>query len=166
MLFDRAINPQPHIRGKGSYSKTKQNILDYLAGPDRSGKTAWKDIWIGMTINSLNYGSIEDLVQEWRGKIYKIGFQFHTPFVKGDPLWLPYGQKRNNIVDKLIALREKYPDFVINSKKQLTLMKGTWGGIGTTPVQCPSWAISLDHMGREEALLYRKCRQQIIKAYL
>jgi Fe-coproporphyrin III synthase len=69
-----------------SYSKTKQNILDYIAGPDRSGKPAWKDIWIGMTINSLNYGSIEDLVQEWRGKIYKIGFQFHTPFVKGDPL--------------------------------------------------------------------------------
>src|SRR5690348_5410008 len=24
-----------------------------------------------------------------------------------------------------------------------------WGGVGTTPVQCPSWAIiSLDHMGR------------------
>ena len=28
-------------------------------------------------------------------------------------------------------------------------MKGNWGGIGTTPVQCPTWAIlSLDHMGR------------------
>jgi Fe-coproporphyrin III synthase len=30
-------------------------------------------------------------------------------------------------------------------------MKGNWGGIGTTPIQCPSWAIlSLDHMGREK----------------
>lgn len=66
-------------------------------------------------------------------------------------MWLPYGQDRNNVVDKLIASREKYPDFVINSKKQLSLMKGNWGGIGTTPVQCPSWAIlSLDHMGREK----------------
>ena len=28
-------------------------------------------------------------------------------------------------------------------------MKGNWGGVETTPVQCPSWAIlSLDHMGR------------------
>jgi hypothetical protein len=28
-------------------------------------------------------------------------------------------------------------------------MKGNWGGTGTTPVDCPSWAIlSLDHMGR------------------
>jgi hypothetical protein len=31
----------------------------------------------------------------------------------------------------------------------LSLMKGNWGGVGTAPVQCPSWAIlSLDHMGR------------------
>jgi len=28
-------------------------------------------------------------------------------------------------------------------------MKGNWGGTGTIPVQCPTWAIlSLDHMGR------------------
>jgi Fe-coproporphyrin III synthase len=131
--------------------RRSKNILQYISGPNRNGKPAWKDIWITMTINSLNYGSIEDLVQEWRGKIDKIGFQFHTPFVKGDPLWLPYGQERNNVVDKLIALRERHPDFVINSKKQLSLLKSNWGGVGTTPIQCPSWAIlSLDHMGREK----------------
>jgi len=28
-------------------------------------------------------------------------------------------------------------------------MKGNWDGKGTTPIQCPSWAIlSLDHIGR------------------
>ena len=64
---------------------------------------------------------------------------------------MPFGQERNIVVDKLIDLKEKYPNFVINGKKQLSLMKGNWGGIGTTPVQCPSWAIlSLDHMGREK----------------
>ncbi len=139
------------IRGEGSYSKTKQNILDYIASsPDhRGGKPIWKDIWITMTINSLNYNSVEDLVQEWVGKVNKIGFQFHTPFIKGDPLWLPFGEKRSQVVDKLIALKEKYPNFVINGVKQLSLMKGNWGGVGTTPVQCPSWAIiSLDHMGK------------------
>jgi hypothetical protein len=139
------------IRGEGSYSKTKQNILDYIAGsPDhRGGKPIWKDIWITMTINSLNYFAVEDLLQEWIGKVNKIGFQFHTPFIKGDPLWLPFGEKRSQVVDKLIALKEKYPDFVVNGVKQLSLMKGNWGGVGTTPVQCPSWAIlSLDHMGR------------------
>jgi hypothetical protein len=127
--------------------------MDYISSRDniRNGKPTWKDIWITMTINSLNHGTIEDLVQEWEGVVNKIGFQFHTPFVKGDPLWMPFGQERNNVVDKLIDLKEKYPNFVINGNKQLLLMKGNWGGVGTTPVQCPSWAIlSLDHMGREK----------------
>jgi len=137
------------IRGKDAYVKTKQNILEYIRGPDRKGKPAWKDIWITMTINSLNYNTIEDLVEEWKNKVNKIGFQFHTPFIKNDPLWMPFGDKRTKVVDNLIALRKKYPHFVINGEKQLSLMKGNWGGIGTTPIQCPSWAIlSLDHMGR------------------
>jgi MoaA/NifB/PqqE/SkfB family radical SAM enzyme len=139
------------IRGEGSYSKTKQNILDYISSSPnhRGGKPIWKDIWITMTINALNYNTVEDLVEEWKGKVNKIGFQFHTPFVKGDPLWMPFGEKRNELVDKLIALKERYPGFVVNGVNQLSLMKGNWGGIGTTPVQCPSWAIlALDHMGR------------------
>src|ERR671936_3034142 len=89
------------IRGEGSYSKTRQNILDYIGGPDRHNKPAWKDIWITMTINSLNYDTTEDLTNEWIGKVNKIGFQFHTPFVKDDPLWMPFGDKRNNIVERL-----------------------------------------------------------------
>ena len=139
------------IRGKGSYAKTKQNIFYYINNrePDRKGKPTWKDIWITMTINSLNYSTVEDLVEEWKDHVNKIGFQFHTPFVKDDPLWIPFGENRNQVVDSLIALRKKYPNFVINGEKQLSLMKGNWGGVGTTPVQCPSWAIlSLDHMGR------------------
>jgi MoaA/NifB/PqqE/SkfB family radical SAM enzyme len=138
-----------NIRGKGSYEKTKKNIMDYIAGPPRRNKPAYKDIWITMTINSLNYQTVEDLVEEWKGVVNKIGFQFHTPFAKGDPLTFPFGDERSRVVDKIIALKEKYPDFVINSPKQISLMKGNWGGVGTTPVQCPSWAIlSLDHMGR------------------
>ncbi|MGI0050006.1 MAG: radical SAM protein, partial [Nitrososphaera sp.] len=118
------------IRGKGAYEKTKKNILDYTAGPGRRGKPAWKDIWLTMTINSQNYMTVEDLVEEWRGKVNKIGFQFHTPFVKGDPLMLPFGELRSSVVDKIIALKGKYPDFVINSVSQISLMKGNWGGVG------------------------------------
>jgi sulfatase maturation enzyme AslB (radical SAM superfamily) len=129
------------IRGEGSYAKTKKNILDYIARPDRNGKPAWKDIWITMTINSQNYMTVEDLIEEWRGKVNKIGFQFHTPFVKGDPLMLPFGEIRNQVVDRIIEMKRKYPDSIVNPIKQLSLMKGNWGGIGTTPVDCPSWAI-------------------------
>jgi len=137
------------IRGKGAYEKTKKNILDYTAGPGRRGKPAWKDIWITMTINSQNYMTVEDLMEEWRGKVNKIGLQFHTPFVKGDPLMLPFGELRSSVVDTIIAMKKKYPDYVVNPVSQMALMKGNWGGVGTNPVQCPSWAIlSLDHMGR------------------
>ncbi len=137
------------IRGKGAYSKTKKNVLDYIKGPPRNGKPAWKDIWITMTINSLNYTTIDDLVNEWKGTINKIVFQFHTPFADNDPLWIAYGNTRNSIIDNIVKLKRKYPDFIMNTEKQLELMKGNWGGIKTTPVDCPTWAIlSLDHKGK------------------
>jgi Fe-coproporphyrin III synthase len=102
-----------------------------------------------MTINSLNHNTIDDLVNEWNETINKIGFQFHTPFADNDPLWLPYGETRNGVIDNIIKLRKKYPNFIMNTEKQLELMKGNWGGIKTTPVDCPSWAIlSLDHKGK------------------
>lgn len=94
------------IRGDGTYAKTKHNILKYIEGPSRNGKPAWKDIWITMTINSINYSTIEDLVIEWKGIINKIGFQFHTPFTENDPLWLQYGQVRNEIILKIINLKK------------------------------------------------------------
>jgi hypothetical protein len=147
--LDGTEKEHDRIRGEGSYAKTKKNILEYIKGPPRNGKPAWKDIWITMTINSLNYTTALDLAEEWRGTINKIGFQFHTPFMKGDPLWLEFGDLRNNVVDRLIAFRKKYPQYVVNTEKQLSLMKGNWGGSGTTPIHCPSWAIlSLDHKGR------------------
>ena len=107
-----------NIRGKGTYAKTKQNILDYIDGPKNRGKPARKDLWIAMTINSQNYSCIDDLVHEWKEVVNKIGFQFHIPFVMEDPLWLPFGSLRNNIVDKLSELKGKFPEFVINSQKQ------------------------------------------------
>ena len=105
-----------------------------------------KNIWITMTINSLNYRTVENLVEEWKGKVNKIGFQFHTPFIKDYPLWMPFGNKRSEVVEKIIQLRRKYPDFVINGEKQSSLMKGNWGGIGTTPGQCPILGYSLTRL--------------------
>jgi Fe-coproporphyrin III synthase len=37
--------------------------------------------------------------------------------MKGGPLWLGFGNLRDEVVDKLIDLRKKYSDFVINSEK-------------------------------------------------
>ena len=137
------------IRGKGAYASTRKNILDYV---EKNGDNAWKDIWISMTINSLNYKTVPDVIEEWRDYANKIGFQFHTPFAKGDPLWLPFGPERTKVVDDIISMQDKYDDqYIINPKSQLELMKKNWGGKGTTPIDCPTWAIlSVDHMGREK----------------
>ena len=137
------------IRGKGAYASTRKNIIDYV---EKNGDKAWKDIWITMTINSLNYKTVKDVIDEWYDYTNKIGFQFHTPFMKGDPLWLPFGAERTKVVDDIIAMREIYDDnYIINPKSQLELMKKNWGGNGTSPIDCPTWAIlSVDHMGREK----------------
>lgn len=137
------------IRGEGAYAKTKQNIIDYVKN---NGEKSWKDIWITMTINSLNYGTVKDVAEEWHDYSNKIGFQFHTPFGKGDPLWLPFGPERTKVVDDIISMQKQYDDdYIINPTSQLELMKKNWGGKGTTPVDCPTWAIlSVDHMGREK----------------
>jgi len=137
------------IRGDGSWKQIRNNVIDYV---ETNGKKAWKDIWITMTINSLNYKTIKNVIEDWHDYTNKFGVQFHTPFTKGDPLWLPFGEQRDRVVDELIEMQKnEYKDYIINPKNQLELMKRSWGGKGTTPIDCPTWAIvSLDHMGREK----------------
>jgi Fe-coproporphyrin III synthase len=137
------------IRGKGTYDKVKKNIIDYIERYSNNGYHAWKDIWLSFTINSMNYRTIEDYMEEWHGIVNKVAVQFHTPFVKGDPLLLPFGEERDKAIDKLLEMKKRYPDFIVNHPKHIRLLGKRWGGKGTTPIACPSWAIlSLDHMGR------------------
>ena len=137
------------IRGEDSWEKTRKNVINYV---NTYGKKAWKDIWISMTINSKNYKTVRKVIEDWKDYTNKIGFQFHTPFIKDDPLWLPFGEERTKVVDEIIGMRQnEYKDYIANPKKQLELMKGSWGGRGTVPIDCPTWTIlSLDHMGREK----------------
>ena len=137
------------IRGDNAWENTRKNVIDYV---QLNGKNAWKDIWITMTINSKNYKTIENVIDDWKDYSNKIGFQFHTPFMKNDPLWMPFGRKRDKIVDRLLELKSnQYKDYIVNPKHQLEIMKRSWGGKGTTPIDCPTWAIiSVDHRGREK----------------
>ncbi|MFN4335962.1 MAG: radical SAM protein [Candidatus Nitrosocaldus sp.] len=147
--IDGTRDVHDQIRGKGSYYRTRRNILDYIERYSNYGYKAWKDIWLSFTINSINYKSVEDCIVEWYGIVNKVAVQFHTPFVKRDPLSLPFGEERDNVVSKLMELSKRYPKFIANHPRQLELLRKSWGGKGTTPIACPSWAIlSLDHMGR------------------
>ena len=80
----------------------KKNIIDYF---EKNGTKAFKDIWITMTINSQNYHTICNVIKEWRPYSNKIGFQFHTPFTKGDSLWMPFGMDRSKIIVDIISMR-------------------------------------------------------------
>ena len=136
------------IRGQDAWAKTRKNVIDYV---ENNGEKAWNDIWITMTINSRNYMTVRNVIEDWKDYSNKIGFQFHTPFMKGDPLWLPFGEKRTKLVDEIIAMKQEYGDYIINPNSQLELMKKSWGGKDIVPVDCPTWAIlSVDHMGREK----------------
>lgn len=137
------------IRGDNAWESTRKNVINYVKS---NGKNAWKDIWITMTINSKNYKTIETVIDDWKDYSNKIGFQFHTPFMKNDPLWMPFGKERDKVVDRLLELKSNdYKDYIVNPKHQLEIMKRSWGGKGTTPIDCPTWAIlSVDHKGREK----------------
>lgn len=137
------------IRGKGSYDTIRSNILGYIKRYNTKGYKAWKDIWLSLTINSINYRSIEDYIKEWYGIVNKVAVQFHTPFIEGDPLMLGFGYERDMVIDKLLQLSKEYPNFIVNKPRQLNLLRKSWGGKGRVPIECPSWAVlALDHMGR------------------
>jgi Fe-coproporphyrin III synthase len=137
------------IRGRGSYRKTKKHIL---ACPHDG-------VFLNMTINTLNREDPEALVDEWKGKVRKISFGFHTPWTPRDPLWVPFGEARNAIVAALLRLKKKDPEFIFNTEGQLRTMKtGRW------TKACPSWFLrTLDSAGRPkrcalgEAALCAKC---------
>ena len=137
------------IRGDDAWEMTRKNVKEYI---ENNGEKAFKDIWISMTVNSRNYKTIRKVIEDWQDYSNKIGIQFHTPFMKGDPLWLPFGKERDEIVDEIIDMQKhEYKDYISNPRKQLELMKKNWGGNGTTPIDCPTWTIvSVDHLGREK----------------
>jgi MoaA/NifB/PqqE/SkfB family radical SAM enzyme len=122
------------IRGMKIYGRVRQNIREH----------PWAKVSINMTINSLNYKCVEDVADEWYSLARAVTFQFHTPFSYDDELWLPYGKLRNSVIDRLLKIKEKYPDFVANTSKQLNLFRsGMW------TARCPTWFfINLDSGGK------------------
>jgi MoaA/NifB/PqqE/SkfB family radical SAM enzyme len=95
------------IRGMKIYQKIKLNVIGHS-----------ENVVINMTVNRLNYECVEDVVREWHGFARALTFQFHTPFSYDDELWLPYGNLRNNTIDRLLRIKENYPDFIANTSKQ------------------------------------------------
>jgi len=106
------------IRGKGSFDKLKKNVVN----PNNFGKS----IRLACCVNKLNAGCIEDMLEEWYScpNVKEMIFDFMTP-IKGmsDDLWLSF-EKRDQIIDKIIELRQKkYGRFIAGNDRTYKLMK-------------------------------------------
>lgn len=122
-----------NIRGLPIYKKVKQNVENY------DGK-----VFANMSLNTMNSDCIERVVEEWHELVNMMTFQFYTPFSPNDELWVPFGRKRDEIVDRILKLKDNYPDFFLNTENQLNLLRSNeW------TKNCPSWAfLSLNHLGK------------------
>lgn len=121
-----------NIRGLDIYNKVKENVISYD-----------NKVLMNMTINSLNYGCIEDVVEEWKEIVHMINFQFYTPFIYDDSLWVPYGKKRDAVIERILKLKEEYPNLLLNTRMQLDLLRSNkW------TKDCPRWAfLSFNDLG-------------------
>ena len=127
------------IRGPKTHQRIKENVKNFVASGGR--------VNINMTLNTLNYKTVMDVIHEWDEIAGRIIIQFHTPFVDNDTLWLPFGEERNNIIDNILEYTSKQnKHFVINPREQLELLRGNWG------YKCPNWMIlALDYKGNIKA---------------
>ncbi|MEM2924022.1 MAG: radical SAM protein, partial [Candidatus Nitrosocaldus sp.] len=128
------------IRGK-TYDKVRQNIVEFTSTYGKKGKGFYTTV--NVTINSLNYKHVAEMVKEWYGIVEGIVFQFHTPFSENDPLWLPFGRERDALIDELIRLKREHYEFILNTEAQLNVSRRPWGN------RCPNWmCIAVDAFGR------------------
>jgi len=127
------------IRGPRTYQRIKENVRNFASTGGR--------VNINMTLNTLNCKTVMDVIHEWDEIAERISIQFHTPFIDDDPLWLPFGEERNKIIDNILEYTSKQNNhFVINPKEQLELLRGNWG------YKCPNWMIlALDYKGNIKA---------------
>ncbi len=126
------------IRGNNIYDKVKKHA-------DRD------DIHVNIAcvLNKKNYYTIEPLLEEWKKtKIGGINFDFYTPIKDiEEDLWISW-EERDKIIDKLITLKEKYRDFILNSKSILEMMKSDSSKKITSHCPLPKTILCLDPMGQ------------------
>lgn len=102
------------VRGvKGAYKKIKANAVR-------------RDVYLFVTfcINKLNYFCIEDMLAEWaETSVRGLVFEFYTP-VKGLDNELALDEElRDALVDRILRLKRKYYNFILNPDRALKLLK-------------------------------------------
>ena len=106
------------IRGEGVFDKVKESVF---ARDAKDGTT----VMLQMTITAQNHEGIEDFVEEVQDwPVTGVAFTFYVP-VKGDDTGLGWNDLRDRdpIIDRVIAVKAKYPSVVKTNVGALELMK-------------------------------------------
>jgi len=114
-------------------------------------------ITIAYCITRENYAEIGASLEEWgrNSKVRSMVFSFFTP-VRGldDSLWLEWEEK-DQILELLIEKKKIYGDFIVNTKRALSLMKSDSSRSVTD--RCPfaekSFALGSDGIMKEPCML-------------
>jgi sulfatase maturation enzyme AslB (radical SAM superfamily) len=107
------------LRGAKTYQRIKRHIHDAAARGLRIGITT--------VLTRENESELEDFVEEWKSEPINGGiiFEFYT-YMHGQPeadkLWLTY-EERDQVIDRILAIKQKYPTLVEMTKPALELFK-------------------------------------------
>ncbi|MEJ2723550.1 MAG: radical SAM protein [Deltaproteobacteria bacterium] len=122
---------------RGVYQRIKRNA-------DR------KDVGvvIAFCVTRLNHECIEAMLEEWvKTSVLGIVFEFYTPMKnEGDELWLNW-QERDQVIDKIIALRKRYGRFIWITDRIYRLMKSDVSQRVTRNCPFPKIGFSFDSQG-------------------
>ena len=101
------------IRGRGIYDRIKKHV-------DRDDVT----IRTATVITRQNHVCLEDLVAEWyETRVQGMVFDFYTPIEGLDENLWPGFPLRDAIIDRMLALKQRYGDFIITSARVFQLMR-------------------------------------------
>ncbi|MDQ3817006.1 MAG: radical SAM protein [Acidobacteriota bacterium] len=102
------------MRAPGIYQKIKRNVISH---PELK-------IQISCVLTTITANCVEELVEEW-GPIARGGiiFDFFTPVMNLDEaLWLDW-PTRDRLIERILALKKKYPGVINMMDSTLELMK-------------------------------------------
>jgi len=131
------------VRNKpGLYQKIKKTITESPV-----------PVTVAFCINALNQHSVEDCFNEWRQhpNVKNFCFDFYTPIeTLSDDLTLSW-ETRDKLVDRLLALKTQYPQFLAIDREVIELMRSTSCKPVTDNCQFAKKASSFDPSGVRKA---------------
>lgn len=126
-----------YIRGKGVFAKIKENISSAIP----------LDWYCNTTLSRLNHTKIQSIVKAAK-KLGACGISFawSTPLSPKDKLYLSHIERQKDIEEIQRLKRLFYDDYILNSDKELELMRtNQWSS------RCPTWFVeSYDAYGNRK----------------